>query len=332
MKKKFYLSKHKNGRYYIYYFNAENRRQSVSTHARYKSEALSVLNDFRDKRLNTPPVQVTLQKFRFEFLKASESYHSWKTTLDYRSTFNELEKEFGNISLSQLTQNSIDAFIQRKTREKSAYTGRRHLINIKALLNRAQELGYIEKNPAKSIKRFRIPEKLPVFLSKLEYQQLLNTIDDDDYRDVIEFAANTGLRQMEILTLQRNQFNENARIILLDNQNHTTKSKRVRTIPLNSKAFEILTRRVGIQLFTRNSRLISPDHLQEKFRKYVKSAGIDRKITFHSLRHSFASWLVQAGVSIYEVSKLLGHADIETTQIYAHLRGDDLRRAVNLLD
>jgi len=50
------------------------------------------------------------------------------------------------------------------------------------------------------------------------------------------------------------------------------------------------------------------------------------------LRHTFASWLVQKGVSIYEVSKLLGHADIKTTQIYAHLRSDDLRNAVKVLD
>ncbi len=332
MKKKFYLSKHKNGIYYIYYFDSNDRRQSVSTRVKYKSEALSVLNEFRNKKLNTPPKQLTLRQYRFEFLKASESYHSWKTTLDYRSTFNELEKEVGNIMISQFTQNQIEAFIQRKTREESVYTGRRHLINIKALFNKAVELGYITNSPAKYIKRLRTPEKLPSFFTKQEYNQLLNVVDDNDYRDVIEFAANTGLRQMEILTIQRRQFNERDRLIVLDNQHHTTKSKKVRTIPLNKKAFEILTRRAGTHLFTRNSKPISPDHLQTKFKEYVKAASIMRKLTFHSLRHTFASWLVQAGVSIYEVSKLLGHAEIKTTQIYAHLRGDDLRRSVELLE
>lgn len=68
------------------------------------------------------------------------------------------------------------------------------------------------------------------------------------------------------------------------------------------------------------------------FKKYVLKANINPKLHFHSLRHTFASWLVQKGISIYGVCKLLGHADIKTTEIYAHLRNDDLRNAVERLD
>lgn len=227
MKEKFCLSKHKNGYYYIYYFDNNNKRKSVTTSTKYKAEALSVLNKLCPALLaqqTTPPV--TLVEYRWEFLKASESYHSWKTTRDYRSTFNEMEKYFGNIQLSQFTQKGIEEFIQKKIREKSIHTGRRHLINMKALFNRAVGFNYISKNPAAAIKRIRTPEKLPSFFTKEEYQELLSVIDDADYKDVIEFAVNTGLRQMEILSLHRTQFNEKEQLIVLDNHHHTTKSKK----------------------------------------------------------------------------------------------------------
>ncbi len=329
-----FLSKHKNGFYYIYYEDAEGKRQAKSTRTKLKSEALKELNKFSVELTSQKGryADTTIKQFRWEFLKTSESYHSWKTTKDYRTTFTAIEKHFGNILLSQFTQKGVEEFIQKKIREKSIYTGRRHLINIKALFNRAVVLGYLESNPIIAIKRIRPPEKLPNFFSKEEYKKLLTVVDDQDYKDIIEFAVNTGLRQMELLSLQRQQFNETERLVILDNQNHTTKSKKIRTIPLNNRASEILNTRTGELLFTKNDAQVSPDHLQDRFRKYVKATGIKRKLTFHSLRHTFASWLVQAGVSIYEVSMLLGHSDIKTTQIYAHLRSDDLRKSVNLLD
>jgi len=102
---------------------------------------------------------------------------------------------------------------------------------------------------------------------------------------------------------------------------------------LNKRAFEIVPRRVGNAesdlIFTLNGERIPQDNLQDKFRKYVEAAELNPKLTFHCLQHTFASWLVQKGVPIYVVSKLLGHADIKTTQIYAHLRSDDLRDAVD---
>ena len=66
-------------------------------------------------------------------------------------------------------------------------------------------------------------------------------------------------------------------------------------------------------------------------KKDIRAAKLNDKLNFHSLRHTFATRLVQRGVSIYIVSKLLGHADVTTTQIYAHLQTNDLRNVINLL-
>jgi integrase len=334
-----FLSKIKNGYYYVYYIDEQGRRNKISTKTKLKSEARKYLITFQStfskrKRVKLQPI--TLKQFRWNFLKHSESYHSWKTTLDYKSTFNELEKYFGDIMLTDFNQRSIEEFIQMKIRKVSLHTGRRHLINIKAMLNKAVAYGYIESSPAKNIKRIKLPERLPLFFTEDQFKKLIKVIDNDDWKNIVEFAVNTGLRQMEILNLHKRQFNKQDMMIILDNHYHTTKSRKIRNIPLNKKAFEIVARRTteqkGELIFTLNGERILQDNLQDKFRKYVEDAQLNSKFTFHCLRHTFASWLVQKGVSIYEVSKLLGHADIKTTQIYAHLRSDDLRNAVKVLE
>jgi integrase/recombinase XerD len=76
-------------------------------------------------------------------------------------------------------------------------------------------------------------------------------------------------------------------------------------------------------------RKLDRSYVDYKFREYRKPGGLPEDMTFHSLRHTFATWLVQKGVSIFEVEKLLGHSDIMVTQIYSHLAASDLRGAVN---
>ena len=337
-----FLTKLKSGYYYVYFFDTNGKRNKVSTRTKVKSEARSFLISFQStfsERKKEKPEPLTLKQFRWKFLKHSESYHSWKTTLDYKSTFNEMDKYFGNILLTEFTQRSIEEFIQMKIRKRSLHTGRRHLINIKAMFSKAVAYGFLESNPAKNIKRIKPPERLPLFFTREEFDSLLKVIDNQDWKDLVEFAVNTGLRQMEILNLHKRQFNKQDRLIILDNHYHTTKSRKIRNMPLNSRAFAIVSSRISSPgsannelIFKLNGERILQDNLQDKFRKYVELAELNTKLTFHCLRHTFASWLVQKGVSIYEVSKLLGHADIKTTQIYAHLRSDDLRNAVERLD
>ena len=72
--------------------------------------------------------------------------------------------------------------------------------------------------------------------------------------------------------------------------------------------------------------------LSKQFKYYLVKAGFDPIYTFHSTRHTFASHLVQKGVSLYIVSKLLGHSDIKTTEIYAHLSPETYQDVVRLLD
>jgi site-specific recombinase XerD len=104
-----------------------------------------------------------------------------------------------------------------------------------------------------------------------------------------------------------------------------TKQGKQRTIPLNSTALELLRgkreRQAGEYVFTLDGNgRISCDWVSHLFKRYVRKANLaDDRVHFHSVRHSFASWLVQGGATLYEVQKLLGHSSSKVTEIYSHL-------------
>ena len=81
-----------------------------------------------------------------------------------------------------------------------------------------------------------------------------------------------------------------------------------------------------------NDVKLNQECVSKDFKKAVRKSKLSERIHFHTLRHSFASILVQKGASIYVVKELMGHSDISTTQIYSHLRKENLIDAIHLLD
>jgi len=335
-----FLSKRPSGIYYVYYQDAKGKRQAISTKSKLKREALKFLTHFRERveeRARRKIVPITLSKFRFEFLKHSEAIHSPKTTKTFVTTFKYMLEFFGDPIINDLTERDIRRYIDYRIKTPSIYQARKDLINISSSFTWAVNEEYLIENPCINIKRLKPPQKLPLFFSRIELEQLLKVISNEEFKALVIVAVNTGLREMELLSLQWNQIFLEKRILILDNRNHITKSKKVRTLPLNTKVIDTL---LELKIANNQEDLVfqfvgitnRPKYVQNNFRKYIKLSELNIKLNFHSLRHTFASWLVQKGVSIYEVTKLLGHADIKTTQIYAHLRSDDLRNAVQMLE
>ncbi len=334
-----FLSKRSNGFYYVFYENQNGKRTCKSTKTKIKKEAYKYLVSFSthlDEIKSLSFQELTLKEFRWKFLKYSEIHHTLKTTLTYRTTFNFLLNYCGDKNINQITNIELEEFIQQRINKVSLHAGRKDLINIKACFNWAVKMNLLRINPAANLKRIKKPEKQPLFFSTEDFQKLLEVIENPDIKAIVILAVNTGMRQMEMITLQWNQINLEARYIVLDNQNHTTKSKKVRTIPLNNSCISILkniSKTINSEnVFNYNGSQIKQDYLVKNFKRYVIKAQLNLKLNFHSLRHTFASWLVQKGVSIYQVSKLLGHADIKTTEIYSHLRTEDLSDVVKLLE
>ncbi|NNG27784.1 MAG: site-specific integrase [Ignavibacteriaceae bacterium] len=333
-----FLSKRPNGYYYVFYETPSGKRNSVSTKSKNKRNALKFLSEFQKNLIVASENEVTiidLKTFSFDYLKFSEKFHRPKTYYMLKIIFEQFKEHLGNPVLNEITTRDCEIFIYKKA-DVSQYTAQKYLAHLRAAFNKALTQGYIRENPLRKINNFKIPETLPKFFSEDEFQSLLKVVEDEDLKDLIIFAINTGLRQMELITLEWNQIDFTSRTLILNNRSNITKSKKVRNVPLNTSAFSVLEKRkifaVSKKVFTYKGGIIIQDFISKKFKKLVIKAKINTDFNFHSLRHTFASWLVQKGVSIYEVSKLLGHSDIKTTQIYAHLRSDDLRNAVEMLD
>jgi site-specific recombinase XerD len=114
-----------------------------------------------------------------------------------------------------------------------------------------------------------------------------------------------------------------------------TKSKKERTIALNETAYNVLARmkRKDEYFFSRLDGLKRDKHfICRSFKKALVKAGLGDGYCFHSLRHTFASQLVQKGISLYMVQKLMGHANIRTTKIYAYLAPEKFHGVVGVLE
>ncbi len=322
-----YLSKRK-GIYCIYYRQPNGKMTSKSTGAKNKSDALLFLTNFQESLNKERTEGILFKDLIFRFLKHSESIHKWNHTKTLRVSLNQAAKYFGNISIYNFNAILIQEYIGYRSKRVSVYSVRRDIATLSNILNYAITLEYIKDNPISKIKKPTIPEQQPMFFSESEYEQFINSIDIKDFKDMVTVAVNTGLRQMELLTITKEQIDLISNVITLDNRNHITKTKKIRVIPMNRQVREILQRRIELEKifpFTQQQTV-------KLFQKYRRKSEIRSELTFHSLRHTFASWLVQKGVSIYHVSKLLGHASVKTTEIYSHLNNSDLKASVELLE
>jgi site-specific recombinase XerD len=332
-----FLSKRK-GIYYIFFDQDSGKRSCISTKCKHKKDALTFLAQFernlaQRKQEQQSPSAISLQAFSKEFLKYSETRHSPKTTFDYKNFFKRFITFVGDIPIDKVEQRKIEEYVQLRF-QVSVHTSAKELRYIRSSFNWAVSQDFLQDSPCRKIKSIRIPEKQPLFLTSDDLQTLIGVIKNQILKDIIIFATYTGLRRMEILTLQWDQIILDKKMLVLSNHNHLTKSKRIRTIPLNEKAFDVISRRIGnskTYVFEKDGVPIYPDFITKNFKKCIKRANLNPKLKFHSLRHTFASWLVQKGASIYEVSKLLGHSNIKTTEIYAHLSTENFRKAVDLL-
>lgn len=173
------------------------------------------------------------------------------------------------------------------------------------------------------------------FLSQAEADLLLDALHNKNelWYDITLFALHTGMRAGEIFSLQSTNINwEQKTITLFETKNNVT-----RIIPLNDIAFKIVVKYYKKQmqyLFSEKQIL----QVSKIFRETIKKTSLNQnivdrrnKVVFHTLRHTFASWLVQKGVPLLVVGNLLGHKDLKMTMRYAHLAPNQNRYAVTLL-
>ena len=198
-----------------------------------------------------------------------------------------------------------------------------------SVFNIAMRDGIIQRNPAAGIERFKEPESDREFLTIEEIKKLRKTPPpDEDLAQAFFFSCLTGLRWSDIVKLKWSEVQElhNATRIVFKQQ----KTGGLEYLDLNPQAAAMLGER-GNPDDNVFPRLGPIQAARISIAAWVRSAGINKHITFHCARHTFAVMMLDLGVDIYTVSKLLGHKSIETTQVYAKILDQNKKAAVDRL-
>jgi integrase len=333
------LCKHKNGIYYIWWVDESGRRRKTSTQSRRKAEALTFLQQFkagqqsRKLRLRFTP----LSQFAEEFQTYSRTVHSPATQDLVSLTFRQFTNVIGNLPIQKIGVREIETFLSVKQAEASAWTARKYYGVLASAFETAVRWNYIAFNPFKKVAKPKVTETLPVYFSKDEFRGFISKIGNVDHRELYLCAVLTGMRLGELTSLQWSDVDFVRKVILVQNKvGFSTKTRRNRVVPMNSVLWDILASRkeqvFSELVFPFKGRRMTKDEASKTFKKYVLSTGVNNRLHFHSLRHTFATWLVQESVPIFEVQKLLGHTTIAVTQRYAHLAPSELHSAVDKLE
>lgn len=264
----------------------------------------------------------SLREFVKEYLDYSKVNKAPQTYQEDVYIFKKFLKFIPDKRLSDIEPKDIEDYKVLLTEKNlSSVTVNNYLRSIKAALNMAVKWEYLEKNPGQAVKFLPVQKKLPKFLTVEEIQKLLQAIPPRSY-PIIYTLAKTGLRRGEALNLQWQDVDLERNIIKVTE----SKTYRPRVIPIDEKLKSVLA-----GLPRKNSKVfeISLSQLKDDFEKARKAAGLN--INIHGLRHSFASHLAMSGVSLFSIRDLLGHTNIETTNIYSHLTQEHLQQAVEKL-
>jgi integrase len=328
------LFRRTNGNWYIAY-REEGRLRWKTTHTRVKHEAMKVLMDFLQES-TTGIRPILFSDFVKEFI-ALQSSAIRKSTLEriYLRAFKIFETLCGNKLLESYTLMDVEFFKSCRLETCAPTTVNIEFRTLRAAFNLAIKWQFLKENPFSRSSKIRVPEKLPVYFSKEDFRDFFAQVKEPVLKDVYIFAALTGLRLGEILSLDWQRVNLERRMIVVANSaGFSTKTGKSRVVPMNNAVLEILVRREATKgtcdaVFHLGGTRLKHSYVQHNFKRYVRRAKLNDDLRFHSLRHTFATWLVQGGVNIYEVQKLLGHSDVRTTEIYSHLTASELQGAVD---
>lgn len=238
---------------------------------------------------------------------------------------------------------SAGAVIESERGPRSAASLHRMKAAVRAFFAWAVEAGVVEDNPARSIRMHRLPRKLPVFLTTAEKKRLLKELkgrtDFSALRDraMIEVLLGTGIRLGELAALDMDDIDLDAKHLRVRAKGNVPQVKFIKTdLRTLLRRYLAERRRHGrpqmeaLFLSNRDGRLCQRQ-IANRIAHWLRKAGIEKELTPHGLRHTFATHLYGATNDLLVVQRALGHRDVSTTQIYTHLVDGQLEAALERL-
>lgn len=267
---------------------------------------------------------------------------SENTIVSYRRDLNKLAAYLGEQGISRVEEISevdLNDYVRQLDKQNfKASTISRNIASIKAFFHYLTNEGRIKEDISENLKAPKIEKKIPTIMTVEETERLLmQPVADNPKglrdRAMLELLYATGIRVTELTSLRIEDVD--LKTSLLDCRDND----RERKIPFGGKAREalvdylsegrekLLNGEKSDILFTNcNGKPMSRQGFWKLLKAYGKKAGIEKDITPHTIRHSFAAHLLENGADIKSVQEMLGHSDISTTQVYVKLGGNHLRQ------
>ncbi len=238
--------------------------------------------------------------------------------------------------INKFVENAMESN-KKDVKAWTAATTNDAILMLRSLFKFAIKHKYLKDNPLEGFSLVKERgETKPDFYTNDELELIYKTIDPY-WLDPIKFMVNTGLRKGELIHLKWESVSlelGNERITVEGCDEWETKTGKSRIVPLNPEAINILKKhkglRSGLVFKAQGGGEIHPDKIYHALKKTLDELKLEG--TVHKLRHTFASKLTMMGVDLTTIKQLLGHSDLETTQLYAHLAPEHLRNAVNKLN
>lgn len=169
--------------------------------------------------------------------------------------------------------------------------------------------------------------RLPIVLSKDEIRRIIDVTKNTKHKLMISLAYGSGLRVSEVIKIKVKDVNIDELTLLIRDAKGGKDRISISPEKLKSELQNMMTGKIGDQYLFESERggRLTTRTAQAVFEKSLKIAGIKKKATFHSLRHSFATHLLENGVDVRYIQQLLGHASISTTQLYTKVTNPQLK-------
>jgi integrase len=282
--------------------------------------------------------QRTFEDLMSRFMKEYAPTKELTTQRRYRAALGHLQKRFKGLTLAEITPKIISEYMhERRQAGAAASTINKEYNMLSKAFNLAwKQWEWCNSNPCSRVPREKNNTYITRWLTTEEEQRLIAAAQgyfNGQMPEIITVALHTGMRLGEILNIRWQDIDLFRKTITV----LKTKNKDPKTIPMTDTLFALLQDKAkvvsmsGYLFVTQNGTKIRSRNLQREWYKVIDKAKIEN-FRFHDLRHTFATRLVQSGVDLYTVAKLLGHRDISTTQRYAHHYPESMRPFVKILD
>jgi integrase len=317
--------------WWVSYIDASGKRHKEKVTAHTRTQALNALSAIRTRE----------EKGRILGVKAASEIGTADLLARYKrhqktrlrpTTFERLDGILETLkrhlpeNAKDITRKSVQDFISSRAETVAPGTIRRETTELKHALKLAVEWELLNENVAQGVKLPRLPEGRTRYLTPLELKAALDA-SPEWMRAPVALAALTGMRRSELLGLRWLDVDApNRRLYLRETKNGT-----LRVLVLNELAVQVLSSLPQGGPADSVFNGVDPQHLTDCTRRIFANLGIE-DASFHSLRHTAASWLVMQGVDLYVVGQLLGHKTPKMTQRYTHLSPQYLAGAVGKLD